>query len=78
VIGRGLVATGGHAGQYVYVRVETEGGAVGWGETVALPTWSYETVESITSTVLQTPGADHFWVVLCSTRLISSAGSTKR
>jgi muconate cycloisomerase len=51
VIGRGLVATGGQAGQYVYVRVETEDGTVGWGETIALPSWSYETVDSITSTV---------------------------
>jgi muconate cycloisomerase len=51
VIGRGLVATGGQAGQYIYVRVETEGGAVGWGETIALPSWSYETADSITGTV---------------------------
>jgi hypothetical protein len=35
VIGRGLVATGGQTGQYVYVRVEGAGGHVGWGETIA-------------------------------------------
>jgi muconate cycloisomerase len=51
VIGRGLVATGGQTGQYVYVRVEAAGSRVGWGETIALPSWSYETVESIVSTV---------------------------
>ena len=51
VIGRGLVATGGQAGQYVYVRVETDDGTVGWGETIALPSWSYETVDSIVGTV---------------------------
>src|SRR5689334_21894439 len=51
VIGRGLVAAGGQAGQYVYVRIESAGGQVGWGETIALPSWSYETVESIVSTV---------------------------
>lgn len=51
VIGRGLVASGGQFGQYVYVRVESSGGQVGWGETIALPSWSYETVESIVSTV---------------------------
>jgi muconate cycloisomerase len=51
VIGRGLVASSGQAGQYVYVRVETADGRVGWGETIALPAWSYETIESITSTV---------------------------
>jgi muconate cycloisomerase len=51
VIGRGLVAAGGQSGQYVYVRLETADGTVGWGETIALPSWSYETVESIVSTV---------------------------
>ncbi len=51
VIGRGLVAAGGQTGQYVYVRVEAADGRVGWGETIALPSWSYETVESIVSTV---------------------------
>jgi muconate cycloisomerase len=53
VIGRGLVASSGQAGQYVYVRIETEAGHVGWGETIALPSWSYETSESIVSTVRQ-------------------------
>ena len=51
VIGRGLVAAAGDAGQYVYTRVECSTGQVGWGETIALPSWSYETVESITSTI---------------------------
>jgi muconate cycloisomerase len=50
-LGRGLVAAGGQSAQYVYVRVESEDGQVGWGETIALPSWSYETVESIVSTV---------------------------
>lgn len=51
VLGRGLVAARGQSGQYVFVRMETDDGRVGWGETIALPSWSYETVESITSTV---------------------------
>ena len=51
VIGRGLVASPGQAGQYVFVRIESESGHVGWGETIALPSWSYETAESIVSTV---------------------------
>jgi muconate cycloisomerase len=51
VIGSGPVAAAGQTGQYVYVRVESSAGRVGWGETIALPTWSYETVESIVSTV---------------------------
>jgi muconate cycloisomerase len=53
VIGRGTVATGGGAGQYCFVRLETDAGQAGWGETIALPSWSYETAESITGTVRQ-------------------------
>lgn len=51
VIGRGSVGAAGGSGQHVFVRVETEGGQVGWGEARALPSWSYETLESITSAV---------------------------
>src|SRR5690349_19713039 len=51
VIGRGLVAKGGQGGTYIYVRVESESGLTGWGETISLPAWSYETPESIVSTV---------------------------
>ncbi len=51
VIARGQVAKGGAAGTYVFVRIETSGGRVGWGETIALPSWSYETVESICAVV---------------------------
>ena len=51
MIGRGVVATGGQTVPYVYVRIESADGHVGWGETIALPSWSYETVESIVSTV---------------------------
>jgi muconate cycloisomerase len=40
-----------NAGPVVFVKLTTESGAVGWGEQRALPTWSYETVESITSTI---------------------------
>jgi muconate cycloisomerase len=51
LIGRGHVGTAGSFGQHVFVRVETDNGRVGWGESRALPSWSYETVESITSAV---------------------------
>lgn len=51
VIGRGLVANQNSTGDYVFVRIETSAGQVGWGETIALPKWSYETVESIVTTV---------------------------
>lgn len=51
VIGSGPVGSSGGAGRYAYVRVEAEDGQVGWGETNTLPTWSYETLESVVSTV---------------------------
>src|SRR4029079_4721850 len=38
-------------GDHVFVRLETEDGHVGWGETRALPSWSYETVEAITAAI---------------------------
>ena len=53
VLGRGTVAQAGGAGRYCFVRLETDAGQVGWGETIALPSWSYETPESILSTVRQ-------------------------
>ncbi len=52
VIGRGAVgAAAGSEGRHVFVRIETESGHVGWGEARALPSWSYETFESITFAV---------------------------
>jgi muconate cycloisomerase len=51
VIGRGTVATAGQVGRYVFVRVESSDGHVGWGETNTVPSWSYETLESVTSTI---------------------------
>jgi muconate cycloisomerase len=51
VIGSGAVGSAGSAGQHVFVRLETNDGAVGWGEVRALPSWSFETVESITGTI---------------------------
>ncbi len=35
----------------VLVKVVTEDGLVGWGETVPLPLWSYETVETVVTTI---------------------------
>jgi muconate cycloisomerase len=51
VIGRGAVGAAGGFGEHVFVRLETSDGFVGWGEVRALPVWSYETLESITSTI---------------------------
>jgi len=35
----------------VLVKVTTEEGLAGWGETVPLPSWSYETTETVVSTI---------------------------
>ncbi len=35
----------------VVVKLTTDGGLVGWGETVPMPTWSYETVQSVVTTL---------------------------
>jgi muconate cycloisomerase len=51
VIGRGAVGSAGGSGEHVFVRLEAEDGQVGWGEVRALPAWSYETVESIATTI---------------------------
>src|SRR5262249_5610270 len=48
---RGQVGTAGQGGRYAYVRVESADGHVGWGETNTIPSWSYETLESVTSTI---------------------------
>jgi muconate cycloisomerase len=51
-----LIAGGvaGHPGQpsaRVFVRLETDSGAVGWGEATPTPRWTYETTETIVSTL---------------------------
>jgi L-alanine-DL-glutamate epimerase-like enolase superfamily enzyme len=35
----------------VFVKITCEDGLIGWGQSVPLPTWSYETPESVVSTV---------------------------
>ena len=50
-IGTGFVGDTGTAGDHVFVKITTDDGYVGWGEQRALPSWSYETTESITSTI---------------------------
>lgn len=40
--------TRGAAQQHVFLRLETDGGVVGWGEARALPSWTGETLETIT------------------------------
>jgi muconate cycloisomerase len=47
VLGSGAVGTPDQAGSVIFVKLTTEDGVVGWGEQRALPTWSYETAETI-------------------------------
>ncbi len=35
----------------VFVKMTCEDGTIGWGQSVPIPTWSYETLESVTSTL---------------------------
>ena len=35
----------------VFVKIICEDGSFGWGQSVPLPTWSYETTESVVSTI---------------------------
>lgn len=37
----------------VFVKITCEDGTVGWGQSVPIPTWSYETLESVTGTIRQ-------------------------
>lgn len=50
-IGTGFVGDTGTAGDHVFVKITTDDGYTGWGEQRALPSWSYETAESMTSTI---------------------------
>ncbi|MHA7984435.1 mandelate racemase/muconate lactonizing enzyme family protein [Rathayibacter sp. CAU 1779] len=50
-LGSGTVGSGSEPGDVVFVRIETNSGAVGWGEQRALPIWSYETAETIVSVI---------------------------
>lgn len=47
VLGSGAVGTPDRAGHVVFVKITTADGVVGWGEQRALPSWSYETAETI-------------------------------
>ena len=37
----------------VFVKITCEDGTAGWGQSVPIPTWSYETLESVTGTIRQ-------------------------
>ena len=50
-IGTGFVGDTSSAGSHIFVKITTDDGYIGWGEQRALPSWSYETTESITTTI---------------------------
>jgi muconate cycloisomerase len=50
-ISRGSVGGPKAAAPHVYVRVETDTGLIGWGEARPSPRWSYETLESVVTTI---------------------------
>ncbi len=50
-IGTGFVGDSDSAGDHIFVKITTDDGYIGWGEQRALPSWSYETTESIVSTI---------------------------
>ena len=55
VEGRFKFFEGGHGRpsgrQAVLVKITADNGAVGWGQSVPIPRWSYETIETVTSTI---------------------------
>jgi muconate cycloisomerase len=50
-ISRGYVGAPGQPGDHVYVKHVTSDGEVGWGEARPMPSWMYETVESVCTSV---------------------------
>lgn len=50
-LGSGTVSGADLTGPVLFVRIETASGLVGWGEQRAVPTWSYETIETMTAVV---------------------------
>jgi len=51
LIAGGVAGQPGSPSPRVFVRLESEDGAVGWGEATPTPRWTYETTETIVSTL---------------------------
>ncbi|MFT4011486.1 MAG: enolase C-terminal domain-like protein [Nocardioidaceae bacterium] len=51
VLGSGVVGGTAAAGDVVFVKLTATDGSVGWGEQRALPSWSYETADTIRSVI---------------------------
>src|SRR5438876_3554323 len=50
-IARGAVGSPEAGAPHVYVRLTADNGAEGWGEARPSPRWSYETIETVTTTL---------------------------
>lgn len=51
VIGSGTVSGPAATGDVIFVKITTDDDTAGWGEQRALPSWSYETAETITAVI---------------------------
>lgn len=51
LIAGGIAGAPGTPSPRVFVRLETASGAIGWGEATPTPKWTYETTETIVSTL---------------------------
>ena len=51
LLSRGYVGAPGVPGQHVYLKLTSRNGQVGWGESRPMPTWSYETMQSVVTTL---------------------------
>lgn len=50
-IGSGTVSEPDRTGDVIFVKLTTDDGVTGWGEQRALPSWSYETADTITAVI---------------------------
>ncbi|HEY5223270.1 MAG TPA: enolase C-terminal domain-like protein [Microbacteriaceae bacterium] len=50
-LGSGSASGSNMTGAVLFVKLETDDGHVGWGEQRALPTWSYETIETMVAAI---------------------------
>ena len=50
-ISKGYVGAPGRPGEHVYLKLVTSDGEVGWGEARPMPSWMYETFESVYTTL---------------------------
>lgn len=50
-ISKGYVGAPGKPGEHVYLKLTTSDGEVGWGEARPMPSWMYETLETVYTTL---------------------------